>query len=105
MEYINRIELKGRVGTVRINTVNNKTVANFTLATEHLYKTQENGAASELCWHDIVAWSSKDMPDLEELKVGMTVHIFGRMRTSQYKGADGTDKRFKEVYATKVEFL
>lgn len=64
MENINRIELQGRVGTVRTNLVNGIKVANFSLVTDHLYKTRDGIAISETTWHNIVAWSGKDMPDL-----------------------------------------
>ena len=40
MEHINRIELKGRVGTVRSNTFNDNRVVNFSMVTERLYPTQ-----------------------------------------------------------------
>ena len=41
IEHINRIELQGHVGTVRTNEHNGNRVANFTLATELMYKSRE----------------------------------------------------------------
>jgi len=41
MEHINKIELQGRVGFVRANEFNGSKVANFSLATDILYKTRE----------------------------------------------------------------
>ena len=38
IEHINRIELQGHVGTVRMNEYNGSKVVNFSLATELLYK-------------------------------------------------------------------
>jgi single-strand DNA-binding protein len=102
MEYINRIELQGRVGTVRTNTVNGSMVANFSIATENLYKNREGSGVSETTWHNVVAWSSKDMPDLSGITVGMPLHVIGRMRTTKYTAADGTDKYFYEVLAQKI---
>ena len=47
MEHLNRIELRGRVGTVRTNEVNGTKVANFSLVSEYLYKTRDGAAVSE----------------------------------------------------------
>ena len=105
MENINRIELQGRVGTIRTNTVNGSVVANFSLATDLLYKNREGGGVSETTWHNVVAWSGKDMPDLSRITVGTPLYVCGRMRSTKYTAADGTDKYFFEVLANKVRFV
>ena len=105
MEHINRIELQGRVGTIRTNTVNGSIVANFSLATDNLYKSRDGSGVSETTWHNVVAWSGKDMPDLTGITVGMPLHVIGRMRTTKYTTADGTDKYFYEVLAQKVRMI
>lgn len=105
MEHLNRIELRGRVGTVRTNEVNGTKVANFSLVSELLYKTREGAATAETTWFNVAAWSNKDMPDLDKIEKGMALYICGRMRTVRYNGADGTEKLFYEVLATKVRIL
>lgn len=105
MEYINRIEVQGRIGTIRINDVNGSKVANFTVATEHLYKTRDSGAANETTWHNIVAWSGRDIPDPEKFAKGMPVNVTGRLRASKYVSADGTEKQFFEIMASKVRIV
>lgn len=105
MEHINRIELQGRVGTIRRNTVNGTMVANFSLATDFLYKNRDGSGVSETTWHNVVVWSNKDMPDLSRITVGMPVYVSGRMRTTRYTSADGTDKHFYEVVANRLRFI
>jgi single-stranded DNA-binding protein len=105
MEHLNRIELHGRVGTVRTNEVNGSKVANFSLVSELLYKTREGLAVSETTWFNVAAWSNKDMPDLDRIEKGMALYVSGRMRSVRYNGADGTDKLFYEVLASKVRIL
>ena len=105
MEHLNRIELRGRVGTVRTNEVNGTKVANFSLVSELLYKTREGAAASETTWFNVAAWNNKDMPDLDRIEKGMALYVTGRMRSVRYNGADGTDKIFYEVLASKVRSL
>ena len=105
MEYINKIELQGRVGTLRTNTVNGTMVANFSLATEALYKNREGGGVSETTWHNVVAWSGKDMPDLSILCKGMQVNVTGRLRTFRYTNTEGVEKQLYEVVASKVRII
>ena len=105
MEDINRIELQGRVGTLRTNTVNGTMVANFSLATDLLYKNREGGGVSETTWHNVVAWASREMPDLRRITKGTPVHVVGRMRSQKSTSTDGTEKYFYEIMAQKVQIL
>ena len=41
MEHLNRIELKGRVGTVRTNEVNGTKVVNFSLVSDSFTKPEK----------------------------------------------------------------
>ena len=67
MEYINKIELLGKVGTVRSNVVNGTKVANFSLVTDFLYKTRDGNPVSEATWFNIVAWEGKDNLNMEQI--------------------------------------
>ena len=105
MEHLNRIELRGRVGTVRTNEVNGTKVANFSLVSEYLYKTRDGAAVSETTWFNVAAWNNKDMPDLDKIEKGMPIYVSGRLRSARYTNAEGTEKQFYEVLAGKVKFL
>lgn len=105
IEHINRIELQGIVGTVRANEHNGSKVVNFTMVTDFLYKTREGGAANEGMWHNIVAWSGRDIQDLDKIEKGAPVYVTGRLRINRYTSADGSEKQFHEVMANKVRVL
>ena len=105
MDYINRIELQGRVGSVRSNVVGETKVVNFSLVTEHLYKTKDGGAANEVTWHYIVAWDSKEMPDLSLIRKGISLNVVGRLKSTKYTAADGTEKYLNEVAAYQIHLL
>ena len=105
MEYLNRIELKGRIGTIRINDVNEAKVAHFSVITEHLYKTREGNVVSEDTWFNVTAWNSREMPDFDKLSKGMPIYVSGRMRTSRYTSADGTEKLYYEILANRIRFV
>ena len=104
MDHINRIELQGMVGSVCANEYNGTKVANFTLATEVLYKTRD-GAVSETTWHNIVVWESKENPDVHKIAKGMPVNVVGRLRTSKVTNIDGVEKTYYEVLASRVRLL
>ncbi len=105
MEYLNRIEINGRVGTIRHNEVNGSKVTNFTVVSEYLYKTRDGNAASETTWFNITAWHNRDMPDFSRMIKGMPVHVVGRIRSSKYTNSEGVDRQFYEVMAAKVDYL
>lgn len=104
MEHINRIEIQGRVGIVRTNIVNESMVANFSVATDFLYK-RDGAGVNETTWHNVVAWSGKDMPDLKRITKGTPVHVIGRMRSQKHTSSDGVEKYFYEIMAQKLEIL
>lgn len=105
MEHINRIELQGRVGTIRTNIVGDNMVANFSLVTEYLYKTRDGGAANETTWHQVTAWEGRDMPDLSTITRGTPVNVTGRLRTFKYTNPEGVEKQLHEVIAYKIRIL
>ena len=102
MDYINRIELQGRVGTVIIG---DNMVANFSLVTEPLYKTRDGGAVNEITWHQVTAWEGRDMPDLTAIAKGTPVHVTGRLRTFKYTNSEGIDRQLHEVVAYRIRIL
>lgn len=102
MEQINRIELKGNVGNIRIKTVGDNTVANFSLATNYLYTGKNGEGVVETTWFNVVAWGGKGMPDFKNITKGMPLHVTGRMRTAKFNGNDGEEKTIYEVVANRV---
>ncbi len=103
MEYLNRIELNGRVGNFRQGEFNGSKVTNFTVACEYLYKTRDGNPVLETTWFNVTAWHNKDMQNLDRIAKGMPVHVTGRIRSSKYTDSDGIEKHFYEVMANKVE--
>ena len=103
MEQLNRIELRGNVGNVRISEVGGSRVARFSLATNFMYRGKDNEAVLETTWHNRVAWSGKGMPDFSSISKGAPVYVTGRLRTSRFTGNDGIERTVYEVIASKVE--
>lgn len=99
MEYINRIELQGIVGSVRSNIVQDIPVQNFSVCTEYVAKLDDGATRCELTWHSIVAW------DKLEVAKGDYVRVTGRLRTTKYTSASGEEKIFYEVIASEIKLL
>lgn len=97
MEPLNRIELRGFVGSVYVKDFGNTTSTNFSLATNYAYKDKSGCPVIETTWFRIIAW------DAPQIKKGDTVHVLGRLRERRYTGADGIEQRLFEVIASSVE--
>lgn len=105
MEQINRVELAGRVGTVRVNKVGERSVCNFSVATSFLYKSQDGTPSEEVCWHNCVLWTGRKYPSTDFIRVGLPVHLTGRLKMAKYTGSDGVDRNSFEVMVADIETL
>ena len=105
MVYINRIELQGKVGAVRLNEVYGRQVVNFSLATEVMYRSNLGDITCELTWHNVVVWDDVKGFDMSRLQRGDNVRVVGRLRTTKYISADGQEKLYYEVIASKASII
>ncbi|MCD8313920.1 MAG: single-stranded DNA-binding protein [Bacteroidales bacterium] len=106
MEQLNRVELKGNIGSVRLSdTTTGKRMARFSLATNYLYKNREGDASVETTWHSIVAFESRTLHNLEKLDKGISVHVIGRIRSTKYTGQDGIERSSYEIVAQRIVLL
>lgn len=105
MEQLNRIELRGNIGNVRLSQNIENNVVNFSVATTYVYKDRNGEAVIETTWHNVTAWKLKGMPDFESLGRGMPVRVVGRMRSNRYTGSDGIERNSYDVVASSIELL
>jgi len=102
---INRVELQGRIGTVRVHSVGDQLVSNFSLQTEHHYELKNgSGPVCECTWHNCVAYEGGDV-DTQGMTRGSLVHVCGRMRNNRYTAADGSERTFTEVIASSLHVI
>ncbi|MCD8207291.1 MAG: single-stranded DNA-binding protein [Bacteroidales bacterium] len=105
MEQLNRIELKGNVGSVKIIETATGKMIRFSLATNYLYRNKEGGAGVETTWHNIVAWEGKIFKSFDRIEKGAYMYVVGRVRNTRFTGADGTEKQGFEVVANVMQIL
>ena len=103
MEQLNRIEIRGIIGSVRVQNVGDTKVANITVATDYGYTTKDGSAVIETTWHYVTAWEGRDIQKLDQLKKGSFVHVLGRLRNRKYTTSDGMERIVYDVVAAKVE--
>ena len=96
MEQINKIELQGRVGTVRIQTYNGHRVANFSVAVDTAFKNRAGELTIDTTWFNCVAWENTP-GRLDNLVKGAPIHIHGRVRQRKYTAQDGSERTSFEV--------
>lgn len=101
---INRVELQGRVGTVRVQMIGSQPVTNFSLRTEYFYKLADGTKVCETTHHYIVAFEGGEV-DTKGITRGLLVHLNGRLRTNRYTSPDGTERIFTEVLASSLRVL
>lgn len=102
MEQLNKIELRGVVGSIRTQSFAQNTVARLTLVTNFAYKDKEGSAVIDTSWHNIVAWDNKFMPDFATITKGSKLYVTGRIRYQKYTGVDGVERISTEVVANKM---
>ncbi len=105
MEQLNRIELRGNVGTVRVQEFNGTHVGRISIATNYVYKDREGNPVIETTWHNVTAWEGKNVSDLERIHRGDKLYVVGRFRSQRYEGNDGVERVVNEVVASRVSLI
>ena len=102
MEQLNRIELRGVIGTIKTQVISGSKMSRFSVATSRAYKDKEGVAQIDTTWHNVVAWENDKIQDLDKLKTGSKVYVSGRLQTKKFTGQDGVERISFEVVALKV---
>lgn len=102
MEQINKIELLGVVGSVRLQRIGDKQMAKFTMVTNRAYKNKEGEPVIETQWHNVTAFEGKNVQELEKIEKGCIAHVWGRLQVQKYTGIDGVDRTAVDVICTKL---
>ena len=105
MEQLNKIEIRGIIGSVRVQNVGNTKVANISVATDYCYTARDGSSVIETTWHYITVWEGRDIQNLDQLKKGSFVHVLGRLRNRKYTAADGTERIAYDIMANKVQMI
>lgn len=98
-EYVNKVELRGRIGSVRADE--RMGIARFTLATNRVYKDADNTPVIETTWHTVCVRDA--IVGFALLEKGRAVHLTGFLRNHMYTDLNNNETTSVEIVATKCE--
>lgn len=105
MEQLNKVILRGIVGSVRIINIGDRKGARMTVATNLAYRGQDGCCIIETTWHNVTAWEGQGIHDLDILCKGDRVEVTGRLKNQRYTTSVGEDRYSTEILAHTVNLL
>lgn len=99
MNYINTVELRGKIGSIKEFPINNDKIYNFSLCTLLTYSDGSSNVVNTT-WHSIKVLS-KNVTG--ELKIGKTAHVKGTLENVRYVDSEGLERVYTNINADKVE--
>ena len=104
MDYINKVQLAGRVGYIRKRDINGKEVASFSVCVEESFRKRTGEAATVTTFINCEAWSGQNV-DTSALAQGCEVDVLGRIATRKYTDRDGNERTATEVKVFSLRIL
>lgn len=104
MEYINRVEIQGEVGAIRLRVCMDKIIAVMSVETA-IIVTDYSMPLVERTWHQVVAEESEKIRCLENVFKGSKVHVVGRIRQTRYTSNSGEEKVLNEILASELSII
>lgn len=89
MEFINKIELCGYVGNVRLTNISGHKSLTFSLVVEQVYENPRGLPIVNSTWFQCVAFEGEKIKDLDKVEKNTPVHITGRMKAERYMDNQG----------------
>ena len=105
MEYINKIELRGRVGRCEIQTYGDSRLCRLSLITEYGYRARNREPVIDSMWFNVSAWDGKGTMDFDKITIGSIVYVVGRVRSYKYTDSDGAERSSWDVQAYKLNLV
>ncbi len=86
-------------------TTNGKSVANFTIASNRSWKSNDGNLHTETDWFNVVAWSKLAEFAKEYMIKGSLVYVEGRLQSYSRQDHDGNKHRSIEIIAQNLLLL
>ena len=102
MEYLNKVTIRGQVGSVRTTDVQGKILTRMSVATQEVYKDGNNPMVVETTWHNVEGWDKEGLK-LSDTKKGDKVYVEGRLKMQRYLNAEGHECTAYSIIASKFE--
>jgi len=102
---LNRINLTRTLWSIAVQDYDTAKAGKLVIVTECEYFAQDGCKTIETTWHHVTAWECEEVENLDQLEVGSTVHIVGRLRVRQRRKVTGESVTVHDIIANKVETL
>lgn len=103
---VNKVILIGHLGAdPETKTVSDKTVCQFSLATNESWNDKNGNKQEKTEWHKIVTWGKLAENCGKYLQKGREAYVEGRIQTRNYDDKDGIKRYVTEIVASEVKFL
>lgn len=103
----NSVRLIGHLGEApKVTKLNNgRSVANFSIATNEVYKNNEGQKVEETTWHKLVAWGKQAEIVEKYTKKGSEIAIEGRLTNHSYENKSGEKHYVTEVLVNSIMLM
>jgi single-strand DNA-binding protein len=103
----NNVRLIGNLGDdPKIRKLDNgRAVANFSVATNEIYKNNDGEKVSETTWHKLVAWGNPADVAEKYLKKGSEIAVDGRLINRSYEDKAGEKHFVTEIIVNNILML
>lgn len=108
MQSLNKIEIKGCVGSARIETFQeNIRCVTISVATSYAYKSPDGCACIDTTWFNVIAHENvfANPSDMKIITKGKYVHVIGRLRIKRYASTSGEERTIPEIIAKDVSVI
>lgn len=102
----NKVQLIGHVGQEpEVKTINNKKVANITLATNDYYYNDKGDKVEQTEWHRVTAWGKPAEIIEKFVSKGKEIAVEGKLTHRSYDDKDGNKRYITEVLVQDILLL
>lgn len=103
MEQLNKVELRGIVGNVRVHNIGDTQMIRFSMATDYAFKNGSGVTVVETTWHMVTAFKNDRMPDFNTIERGNGIYVSGRLRTNRFTDSTGFERTVTEILAQEIK--
>jgi len=82
-----------------------KSVANFSIATNETYRDHNGNKMSETTWHKLVAWGKQAEVAEKYLKKGSEIAVEGKLTNRSYEDKNGETHFISEIIVNSILVL
>ena len=106
MESVNRIEILGNVGNIRIQEAGESRAIHLSVVTNRVARNKNGENYVEATWHYVEAWENQaTIADFSTITKGCWVRVIGRIKNNKYTGSDKIERYTTDIVANRLEVV